>query len=369
MAFAWAANCVAGDVDIVFTVVPKTLPTNSTVFIVGNHEKLGQWNAGAIALGKQEDGSWSRTFAFPTGSELEYKITRGSWQTEAVSAEGVIPGNFKLRVASNETARIVVANWKDVLHKIEGQVTGTVKYHRKMESEGIKPRDVIVWLPPGYTKNPEQRYPVLYVHDGQNAFDPATSFLGADWQIDEVADRLVREGKMQEIIVVGIWNSEDRREDYSDTPKGRAYMRFIVEKLKPFIDREYRTQPEREHTAVMGSSMGGLISFLLVWNYPQVFSEAACLSPAFVYHDFDATPAVEEYDGPDKRIRIYLDNGGVGLESELQPGCDKMLRVLQEKGFRLGENLEWFRDAGAEHNEMAWSKRVWRPLLFMYTAK
>ncbi len=372
MAFAWAARSLAGDVDITFKVVPETLPAGSKVCITGNHEKLGEWNAGAVALEKQEDGSWSRTLTFPAGSQLEYKITRGSWQTEAMNAEGMVPQNSKLHVLSNETVRIVVANWRKVMHKIEGQITGTVRFHRKMEGEGIKPRDVIVWLPPSYAKNSERRYPVLYVHDGQNAFDPATSFLGVDWQIDEVADRLIRERKMQEVIVVGIYNTDERREEYSDTTKGRAYMRFIVEKLKPFIDREYRTRPEREHTAVMGSSMGGLISFLLTWNYPQTFSQAACLSPAFVYRviereiDINVIPLVESYDGPDKRIRIYVDNGEVGVDAQLRPGCEKMLRALQAKGFRFGENLEWFQDADAEHSERAWSKRVWRPLLFLF---
>jgi predicted alpha/beta superfamily hydrolase len=364
--FAWTVGCFAQDEEITFTITPKTLPTNSSVFITGNSEKLGGWNAGAVSLAKQLDGSWSRTLSFPAGSELEYKITRGSWSTEAVTAEGIIPKNFKLRVVSNETVRIDVANWKDAMHKIEGQITGTVRYHRQMVGEAIRPRDVVVWLPRSYESSPEKRYPVLYVHDGQNAFDPATSFLGVDWQIDETADRLIREGKLQEIVVVGIWNTEDRREEYSETTKGHAYMRFIVEKLKPFIDQEYRTQAEREHTAVMGSSMGGLISFLLAWNYPQVFSQAECLSPAFVYRDVDATKIVESFDGTDKRIRIYMDNGGIGLEAQLQPGCEKMLRVLQAKGFQLGKNLEWFQDPAAEHSERAWSQRVWRPLLFMF---
>jgi predicted alpha/beta superfamily hydrolase len=346
------------------------------LFIVGNDEELGGWNPGAVALEKQDDGSWAGTCTFPAGSQLEYKITRGSWETEAVGADGSVPGNAVLNVQSNETVTIVVANWRDVLHKdivrkVEGQITGVVKYHRQMEGEGIKPRDLIVWLPLSYEKSPEKRYPVLYVHDGQNVFDPATSFFGADWQIDETADRLIREGKLQEILVVGIYNTVDRQPEYTDTPKGRAYMRFVVEKLKPFIDKEYRTLPDRDHTAVMGSSMGGLISFLLVWNYPQVFSQAACLSPAFVDEDINvnAVPVVEDYQGISKKIRIYMDNGGVGLDSHLQPGCEAMLRALQANGFKMGENLEWYRDPEAEHNERAWSKRVWRPLLFMYGIK
>jgi predicted alpha/beta superfamily hydrolase len=356
---------------ITFRVTAKNVPTRAKVFIVGSDEKLGGWDPGVVALEKQGDGSWAGSCTFPAGSRLEYKITRGSWETEAVGADGSVPGNFVLNVQSNETVNIVVANWRDVLHKdivrkVEGQITGVVKYHRQIQGDGIKPRDVIVWLPPGYEKSPEKHYPVLYVHDGQNAFDPATSFAGVDWGIDETADRLIREGKLQEIIVVGIYNTADRETEYSDTPKGHAYMRFIVEKLKPFIDKEYRTLPDREHTAVMGSSAGGLISFLLVWNYPQVFSRAACLSPAFVYRDINAPALVENYTDADKQIRIYIDDGGVGLDAQLQPGCDAMLRALQANGFKMGENLEWYRDPEAEHNERAWSKRVWRPLLFMY---
>jgi len=364
-------DSVVQSYHITFKVIAQNVPAGAKVFIVGNDEKLGEWDPGAVALEKQEDGSWAGTYSFPSGSRLEYKITRGSWESEAVGADGTVPGNFVLNIQSNETVNIVVANWRDVLHKdsvrkIEGQITGEVKYHRQMQGEGIRPRDVIVWLPPSYEKNPERRYPVLYVQDGQNAFDPATSFAGVDWGIDETADRLIREGKLQEILVVGIYNTVDRGREYSDTPQGHAYMQFMVEKLKPFIDKEYRTLPDRENTAVMGSSAGGLISFLLIWNYPQVFSQAACLSPAFVYRDINAPALVENYTGANKGIRIYIDDGGVGLDAQLQPGCDAMLRALQANGFTMGKNLEWYRDPEAEHNERAWSKRVWRPLLFMY---
>jgi enterochelin esterase-like enzyme len=367
-------NILADDTSqpyrVTFRVKAPALPAQPNVFIAGDCDELGQWDAGAIALEKQADGSWSRTFLLHAG-RVEYKITRGSWDSEAVNADGTVPGNAVLDVQSNATVDIVVGNWKDVLRKdfarkVEGQVTGTVKYHRHLEGEGILPRDVIVWLPPGYEKTSAKRYPVLYVHDGQNAFDPTTSFLGVDWQIDETADHLIHEKKMQEIIVVAIGNTPDRGQEYSDTPKGRAYMRFIVENLKPFIDKEYRTLPDREHTAVMGSSMGGLISFLLVWNYPQTFCQAACLSPAFLFRDVNAVSLVEDGSGANKHIRLYIDNGGVGLDAQLQHGCDLMLQALKTNGFTMGKNLEWYSDPGAEHSERAWSKRVWRPLLFMF---
>jgi len=358
---------------VTLRVTARTLPEGSQLFITGDQEQLGDWDAGAVRLDRQADGSWMKTFVFAAGSRLEYKITRGTWETEAVDADGTVPANAVMTVHSNETVNIVVANWKDIMHKetvrkIEGQIAGTVKYHRRMAGDGIKPRDVIVWLPPSYERSRRKRYPVLYVQDGQNAFDPATSFTGVTWQLDQNADRLIRQGRMQEILIVAIYNTADRRREYSDSPTGQAYMRFVVEKLKPFIDKQYRTLPGREHTAVMGSSLGGLISFLLVWNYPQVFSQAACLSPVFVHGDIDVVPLVEKYTGTSKNIRIYMDNGG-GFDEQLQPGCEAMMSALQAHGFRMGDNLEWYRDPEAEHNERAWSKRVWRPLLFLYGVK
>jgi len=370
LALCLLAGCTAlhspSQKQVTFRVLPKVMPDSSAVFLAGDHPRLGLWRPDSIALEGQPDGSWSRTFAFHAGVRLEYKITRGFWQTEAVNAGGVVPPNSVLEVTNDTTVIIEVAGWKDLQETVEGQITGTVVYHRAMTGEGLRPRDVIVWLPPGYANAPQQRYPVLYLHDGQNVFDPRTSFLGVDWRADEVADSLMAAGAMTEIIMVAVNNTADRREEYSASEKGRAYARFLIEKLKPFIDATYRTLPEARNTAVMGSSMGGLISFLLAWNHPEVFGQAACLSPAFTPPHDSAVRLVENDDGPNKRIRLYLDNGGVALDSVLQTGCENMLRALQNKGFRIGENLYWFHDRQAEHSERAWARRVWRPLLFMF---
>jgi len=351
---------------ITFEVIPKILPDSSTIYITGNHKELGFWNPQKIPLLKQADGRWSISFKFKSGTYLEYKITRGSWQTEAVSADGAVPSNSILEVEGDTTIHIEVETWKDFTTPSRTKITGNVKYFRNMAGEGIKTRDVIIWLPPSYETNPKARYPVLYMHDGQNLFDPTMSFTAFDWQIDEWADSLIKSGTMKEILVVGIYNTDDRESEYSNSQKGQAYMNFIIQELKPFIDAQFRTKPGAENTATMGSSMGGLISFLLVWQYPSVFSQAGCLSPAFIYKEFNAVQMVQAYEGDPKSIRIYMDNGGVGLEKMLQPGCDKMLTALQQKGFALGENLAWFYDEHAEHNEQAWAQRVWRPLLFMF---
>lgn len=351
---------------VTFRVIPQVMPDSAAVYIAGNHPQLGLWRPDTVRFTQQTDSSWSRTFEFHAGVRLEYKITRGFWQNEAVNAEGIVLPNAILEVTHDTTVTIEVANWKDFKHTVEGQITGTVAYHRQMQGDGIRPRDVIVWLPPSYANAPEKRYPVLYMHDGQNVFDPRTAFLGADWQVDEVADSLIRTGEMEEIIIVGVSNSDDRRAEYSDTEKGRAYMKFLVMKLKPFIDATYRTRPEPQYTAVMGSSMGGLISFLLAWQHPEVFSQAACLSPAFTPPFDSAIKMVKSHESTKKGIRLYLDNGGVALDSVLQAGCDQMLHALKEKGFSLGDNLYWFHDKHAEHSERAWARRVWRPLLFMF---
>jgi predicted alpha/beta superfamily hydrolase len=207
---------------------------------------------------------------------------------------------------------------------------------------------------------------VLYVHDGQNVFDPRTSLNGYDWRVDEVADSLIRANKMQEVIIVGIYNSPDRTMEYSDSELGRGYIDFVASELKPMIDKNYRTKPDAKNTAVMGSSMGGLISFLFVWQRPDIFSKAGCLSSAFLWDDNKILREVRNYAGVKKMIRVYLDVGSEGVEARLKPGYEEIVKLLEEKGYKRGVDLEYFYDEGAEHNEPAWAKRLWRPLLFMF---
>lgn len=346
---------------VTFRVQPDSVPDHAQVFVTGNHAFLGEWNPGRTALVRQSDGSWQRTFSFPLGTFLEYKVTLGSWDREALAPDGSVPANSTHTVTGDTTLVTRVHGWR-AGRRIQGGITGTVHTHGAMEGEGILPRDVHVWLPPGYGES-DQRYPVLYLHDGQQVFDPSTSSFGVDWQVDEVATDLIAHGALQPLIVVAVNNTEDRYEEYSDCAKGAAYRRFLIETLKPFVDRTYRTLPAREHTAVMGSSMGGLASFLLAWYHPETFSAAACLSPAFFHHDLNKASAGP---APSSPVRLYLDNGGVGLERRLQAGCDRMLEILQRNGMTLRGDLVWFQDPAAAHNEAAWAGRVWRPLRFLF---
>jgi len=357
------SECAEKNVRVAISVVaPASTPKEAQLYIAGNHKSAGDWNPGLVKFERKSDSLWSISLELPKGFFFEFKITCGSWNDQAIYIDGEIPPNLQVKVESDTTLYIHPHAWRvSVLAKT---IAGTVKYHRGLKGNGLNyDRDLIVWLPPSYETDPEKRYPVLYMHDGQNIIDPATSFIGYDWHVDEVTDSLIRTGKLKEIIVVGIYNTPDRSDEYDDSRLGNSYMKFIIQTVKPLIDSSYRTLPDRNNSSTMGSSMGGLISFLLVWNHPEIFSQAGCVSPAFRE---PIIRSVEKFTGTDKNIRIYMDNGGVGLETQLQPGCENMLKALQKIGFAPGRNLEWFNDKTAEHNERAWAKRVWRPLTFMY---
>ncbi len=242
-----------------------------------------------------------------------------------------------------------------------------IHIHENMGGPGIRRRDVQVWVPPGYGSFPQRRYPVLYMHDGQNVFDPATSTHGIAWEADLKAEELINEGKMKETIIAAVNHTPDRMDEYDDSPRGRDYMNFMARILKPYIDGIYRTMPGPEATAVAGSSMGGLISLLLAWNYPGVFGMAGCLSPVFVAAGVNILPVIREKPKPP--VKIYIDNGGRNLDAQLQRGCDLVVAELLKKGFRRGIDMEWFFDPDDDHSEEAWRRRLWRPLLFFFGDK
>ena len=241
-------------------------------------------------------------------------------------------------------------------------IIGNIQFHRENYSHNLdNKRDFFVWLPPSYDSNPSQRFPVLYMHDGQNLIDPKTSYTGKDWQIDETVTRLIKEYKIKEIIIVGIYNAEDRLDEYSDTEKGEKYRKFIIEELKPFVDSKYRTLSDNKNTAVMGSSMGGLASFIIAWKHTEVFSMAGCMSSSFYYNDEKVFKMIDEYDGPKKQIKFYIDHGEDGLIRG-----QKMFCKLTQLGYVVGTDLDYFYASGAEHNESEWAKRLERPLIFFF---
>ncbi len=340
------------------------------VFLTGNRPELGNWNPAAVALEPAGDGTWSKTLTFPKAAAVAFKFTRGSWDTEEVRRNGASRGNRYVKAHQDQTLEIRIANWRDLRHRVEGGVTGTVRYHEAFPSRYLRrPRTLAVWLPPGYQSHTGARYPVLYAHDGQNLFDPRTAFAGVEWQLDETADRLIRQKRIQPIIMVGIYNTPDRLREYADTPLGRRYMRFIIEEVKPYIDAHYRTLPQREHTAVMGSSMGGLISLYLLWRYPEVFSKAACLSSTLGWRRAAVLRLIEQDPSPPRGFRLYIDHGALGEEGACAADFHRLVEILQRKGFHRGVDVQAIFDRRGDHSERAWARRVWRPLSFLFGIK
>lgn len=257
-------------------------------------------------------------------------------------------------------------------------LTGDFRTHAKFHSRFLPTdRDVLVYLPPGYEADERRRYPVIYLHDGQNLFDGATSFIpGLEWRVDETAQALILSHSIEPVIIVGIYNTgEERVEEYTPSadPKfkvgGRAdlYGRLIVEELKPFVDEHYRTKREASDTGLGGSSLGGLVTLYLGLRYPQVFGKLAVVSPSVWWDDRRIVADVRALQSK-THARVWLD---MGTDEGANATADaRLLRdALVGKGWRLDQDLKYFEAAGAKHSEAAWAERVEPILRFLLPKK
>lgn len=251
------------------------------------------------------------------------------------------------------------------LHKESDDILGVVDYHYEFYSSFLKnEREIIVWYPESVIGG-FKRLPVLYMHDGQNLFSPTTSFAGADWKVDETIEELIFEEAIREVIVVGIYNTKDRLEEYNYfTDKGKNYASFIIRELKPFIDENYMTLPGPEHTGIMGSSMGGLFSFQAALQFPQIFGNAGCLSNSFWVDDGRIFDFAKEKADRVFGQKLYLDCG-TG-EKELISDNKKMNSLLIKNQYHKNNLLLWNEELGAKHNENDWAKRLHKPLKFLF---
>jgi len=279
--------------------------------------------------------------------------------------------------------------------------SGTIERLTNFPSQYVSARNVDVWLPDDYT--PGKRYAVLYMHDGQMLFDASTTWNGQEWGVDEVAGQLIAEGKIAPTIVVGVWNSDSgRHTDYfpqkpferlpktvqdsllqnarrgTEVPvfNGRIisdnYLKFLTLELKPYIDAHFATLPDRDHTFVAGSSMGGLISWYALCEYPEIFGGAACLSTHWP-GTFDTVnnPIPEAFVAyladhlPDpKTHKIYFDYGTHTLDAFYEPCQLQVDEVMQRKGY---DSKNWVtrKFPGASHSEASWKARLDIPLVFL----
>jgi predicted alpha/beta superfamily hydrolase len=258
-------------------------------------------------------------------------------------------------------------------------LTGNIQHHAGFYSRVLRnQRDIWVYLPIGYRRATTRRYPVFYLHDGQNVFDQATAFGGVEWKADETAQQLIKRQLVEPVIIVAIANmGEDRIHEYTPTKavfgengssiKSRGalqkYGRFIVEELKPFVDRTYRTRPEKEFTGVGGSSLGGLAALILGFWFPETFSRIAALSPSIWWDDCLIYRLVDEMEEQLRTSKIWLDTG---THEEGWERARHLRDLLAEKGWRLHAELGYLEVNGAEHSENAWAQRFETVLRFLY---
>lgn len=254
-----------------------------------------------------------------------------------------------------------------------------------LPSEFLKnSRDIDVYLPPSYNKNPDKSYPVIYMNDGNNLFYPEQSFAGVHWAVDSTIENLSHRGLIDEVIVVGIHNTMQRSYEYTWQEMkfrtkahgggGTLYARFILEELKPHIDSKYRTLKDRDNTAIIGSSLGGLISLYLGINHPEAFSKLGVISPSLWWNNGSA---IKDSDKLRSDMKIWLDMG----VNEGKCNCGKCapqkedyhlsnLRALKDslhqKGFKEGVNLGYYEDEHGSHNESSWARRLHLPLRFFF---
>jgi predicted alpha/beta superfamily hydrolase len=267
---------------------------------------------------------------------------------------------------------------KPVLTNPQPQAPGTLAArlhkHEQFVSRLVKENhDLIVYVPPGYEALGERRFPVLYMQDGQNLFDPETSFIkGNYWRMGETADALIEAGAIDPLIIVGIYNTGDKRiDEYTPVEDKRlggghadSYGRMLVEELKPFIDAQYRTLPGPENCGMGGSSLGGLVTLYLGLRYPAVFSRLAVVSPSVWWRNREILKTVAAL--PQRpELRIWLDIG-TRESTRAVPEARALRDSLIRKGWQLGENLAYYEAENAEHSESSWAERVDPMLKFLF---
>ena len=305
------------------------------------------WSKGpAATFGR--DRIW--TYTWPDGlGDVEMKPTLGD---DKVSIGG--------------TYKITAGRTLDI-HPFFGAPFGRVSIVPDFASPQLKnTRKLRIYLPPSYQENAAKRYPVLYMHDGQNLFDAKTAAYGVEWGIDETVNRLVATGVMDEVIVVGIDNTPERIAEYTPCcdPKyggGKldGYQAFVVDTVKPYIDKTYRTLAGNQNTAVMGSSLGGIASVAMGQRRPDVFSKAGGVSSSFWWNggDMVSQPAARV------PVKFYLDAGARddGLAETTQ-----MRDAMHRQGYKADADLMFVADPNGSHNEKSWAARVEKPLVWFF---
>jgi predicted alpha/beta superfamily hydrolase len=341
------------------------------VFLAGDGPALGDWSADAVRLDRHDDGTHRTRLDLPHGFRGRFLVTPGRWRGAESDGRGRELPPREIYITDSRPIEAAVAGWG----------RGSVFYHRDFASRFLPhARTLAVWLPTGHDLDPHRRFPVLYLQDGQNLFDPETAFGGNPWWADEVAEREIRRGRVQPLILVGVANTPDRLREYGPRAPhsehaaedlSRDYGRFLVEEVKPFIDANYRTLPDAPNTGAGGSSMGGLLALHLCKWHPDVFGLCAAMSPSLWWDREFFLRSLPDSPRWVASCRVWLDMGT--REGESEPAMAAMVRrarrlarLLARHGMRKGDQLHFEKVEGGLHNEAAWGGRLDRVLRFLF---
>lgn len=348
--------------------LPPVKDAAAQYYLAGN---FNNWvaNDSTCRFKKTTEGTYRLSIALQANA-YEFKITRGHWDKVEVAANGKAIGNRSVQVRKDTLVKITIANWADAFAKALPQHTASAQVH-VLDSAFLIPqlnvkRKIWIYLPASYASS-TKKYPVLYMHDGQNLFDEFTGGYG-EWGIDETLDSLMAKGG-KECIVIGIdHGGAERLKEYNPYDsqygkgKGKAYADFLVNTLKPYVDAHYRTKKDPKHTSIAGSSMGGLISMYAIATYPNVFGNAGIFSPAFwlgkaIETDLKNAKGLAQH-------KIYLVAGN--LEGKMMINdMQHVYQLIDPSG--KNKNIKVLEKADGKHNEAFWRREF--PAFYQFITK
>lgn len=350
--------------------LPENASENTSIYISGDFEA---WTGGQEKY-KLLQNKKNYVITLPKRSgKINFKFTKGSWTTVETGIDG---NNIENRTyvfsEKKDTVLIKIASWTSIIPK-----RSTALKNVSIISEDFKipqlnrSRRIWIYLPPDHDSL-KKSYPVIYMHDAQNLFDEATSY-DEEWQVDETLNKLYKEKNIG-LIVVGIENGGSKRMDeyspwrndkYNGGGEGDAYLDFIVETLKPYVDKNYKTLFDRQNTAIMGSSLGGLISHYAALKYPEVFGLIGLFSPAFWF----SLNSYEFTFNPDdlENMKMYFMAGDNESPSMID-NLNNMITLMKSKGFTQ-KNIMSKVVSGGEHNEKLWRENFEEAILWLFDEK